>query len=207
MAPLGPSQRREYNPQGHELIHPLDGIPPLGRAGRRFQNRHRTHPSSPLVTQSSHAIARCVGVVLLAAAALKLPALGMRSPSLELPHPLLPWLPTWQVVLVAALIQAFAGLGTLASRRQGPVLAAPSMCLATLSGCLAISTWLNLESPSVGLGPIGHWFHWSPATERAITLWALLGCLLLMTVAWWSHLRNGGGVVHGPLPVPHRSPA
>lgn len=207
MAPLGPTQRHEYNPQGHGFIHPLDGILLPRRVGGRFQNRHRTHPPHAPVTQSSLAIARCVGVVLLAAAAVKLLALGMRSSSLELPHPLLPWLPTWQVVLLAALIKAFVGLGTLASRSQGLVLAAPSMGLATLSGYRAIATWLNLESPSDGLDPIGHWLHWSPATERVITLCALLGCLLLMTVAWWSHLRNSGGVVQRPIPASYRPPA
>lgn len=203
----GSTHRPKSIPQGHMLFHPLDGIPLPASAAARSQNRHRTHRPDLIVQPPSHAIARLVGVVLLAAAALKLLALGMPLPSLESPHPLLPWLPAGQVVLLAAIMEAAAGLGTLVSRRQGLVLAAPSMCLATLSGYRAIATWANLESPCDCLGPIALWLRWNPATERSITLWALLGCLVLMTAAWWSHLRNGAGTVHGPLAAHHRPPA
>lgn len=203
----GPAQRPEPDPQGPDPFHPLDGLPRPMRADRRFHNRHRTHSPTPRVTQPALTFARSVGVFLLAASALKVLALATRSPLLDSPHPLLPWLPTWQVIFLAAAIEAFAGLGSLSSRRQCPVLVGPSMCLATLSGYRAVATWLAVESPCACLGPLAHWLRWNPATERAITLWALLGCLVLMTVAWWSHLRGHGGTVHDPLPLPQRPPA
>lgn len=203
----GPAQRPERHPQTHDPFHPLDGLPRPGPSTGRFLNRRRTHLSSLIVTPPSLTLARCVGVFLLAASALKLMALDTRSPLLESPHPLLPWLPTWQVIFVAAAIEAIAGLGTLSSRRQGPVLVGPSMCLATLSGYRAVATWLAVESPCACLGPLAHWLRWNPATEQAVALWALLGCLVLMTVAWWSHLRHCGETVHDPLPVPQRPPA
>lgn len=203
MAQAGQTQRSDLHSQGADLIHPLDGLPLPTRPGLRSQNRHRCPAPACLVPRASLSLARSVGVVLLAAAGLKLLALGMAGPTLDAPHRLLPWLTAWQVVVLAAAIEAIAGLGTFVSRREGPVLVGPSLCLATMSGYRAIATWLDVE-PSLGcLGPVAPWLHGNPATERALGLCVLLGCLVLMTVAWWSRLRNGGG----PLAVPHRPPA
>lgn len=203
MAQASQTQRGDLHPQGADLIHPLDGLPLPTRLGPRCQNRHRcAAPASP-VPQASLALARFVGVVLLAAAGLRLLALGMAGPTLDAPHRLLPWLSAWQVVVLAAAAEAIAGLGTFVSRREGPVLVGPSLCLATLSGYRAIATWLNVETSLGCLGPVARWLHGSPATEPAFGLCVLLGCLVLMTIAWWSRLRNGGGLPQGPLPAPH----